>query len=160
MRIGALLAKRAALAVVTLWLLSVLVFAACQLLPGDERVALRGPVPPLRPRRQRAVAPRADLIAAHHRQPIRMHDAGVAGPGLLQGEAPRRVVVQPDVVARRPVASLARDAQLGHLGGVADHPPGGVADGVLGRAGVVAVEATVVPGVAAALRPEVHRRFV
>ena len=44
MRIGALLARRAALAVATLWLLSVLVFAAGQLLPGDVGRAILGPL--------------------------------------------------------------------------------------------------------------------
>lgn len=44
MRVGALLARRAALAVATLWLLSVLVFAAGQLLPGDVGRAILGPL--------------------------------------------------------------------------------------------------------------------
>jgi len=43
-RVGALLGKRAALAVATLWLLSVLVFAAGQLLPGDVGRAILGPL--------------------------------------------------------------------------------------------------------------------
>ena len=44
MRVGTLLARRAALAVVTLWLLSVLVFAGGQLLPGDVARAILGPL--------------------------------------------------------------------------------------------------------------------
>jgi peptide/nickel transport system permease protein len=43
-RLGALLAKRAVLAVATLWLLSVLVFAGGQLLPGDVARAILGPL--------------------------------------------------------------------------------------------------------------------
>jgi peptide/nickel transport system permease protein len=43
-RVGALLARRAALAVGTLWLLSVLVFAGGQLLPGDVARAILGPL--------------------------------------------------------------------------------------------------------------------
>jgi peptide/nickel transport system permease protein len=43
-RIGAFLAKRLALALVTLWLLSVLVFAGGQLLPGDVARAILGPL--------------------------------------------------------------------------------------------------------------------
>jgi peptide/nickel transport system permease protein len=43
-RVGTLLARRAALAVVTLWLLSVLVFAGGQLLPGDVARAILGPL--------------------------------------------------------------------------------------------------------------------
>jgi len=42
--VGALIARRAALAVATLWLLSVLVFAAGQLLPGDVGRAILGPL--------------------------------------------------------------------------------------------------------------------
>jgi peptide/nickel transport system permease protein len=42
--VGALIAKRAALAVATLWLLSVLVFAGGQLLPGDVARAILGPL--------------------------------------------------------------------------------------------------------------------
>jgi peptide/nickel transport system permease protein len=44
MSIGETLAKRAALSLVTLWLLSVLVFAAGQLLPGDVARAILGPL--------------------------------------------------------------------------------------------------------------------
>src|ERR1700733_11201219 len=44
MSIGETLAKRAALSLITLWLLSVLVFAAAQLLPGDVARAILGPL--------------------------------------------------------------------------------------------------------------------
>jgi peptide/nickel transport system permease protein len=44
MSVGGFLAKRLALALVTLWLLSVLVFAAGQLLPGDVARAILGPL--------------------------------------------------------------------------------------------------------------------
>ena len=44
MRFGALLARRCALALATLWLLSVLVFAGGQLLPGDVARAILGPL--------------------------------------------------------------------------------------------------------------------
>jgi peptide/nickel transport system permease protein len=44
MTIGETLAKRAALSLITLWLLSVLVFAAGQLLPGDVARAILGPL--------------------------------------------------------------------------------------------------------------------
>jgi len=43
-RVGSLLAKRAALAVLTLWLLSVMVFVGGQLLPGDVARAILGPL--------------------------------------------------------------------------------------------------------------------
>jgi peptide/nickel transport system permease protein len=42
--VGTLLARRAALALITLWLLSVLVFAGGQLLPGDVARAILGPL--------------------------------------------------------------------------------------------------------------------
>jgi peptide/nickel transport system permease protein len=44
MTVGETLAKRTALSLVTLWLLSVLVFAAGQLLPGDVARAILGPL--------------------------------------------------------------------------------------------------------------------
>jgi peptide/nickel transport system permease protein len=44
MSVGETLAKRAALSLITLWLLSVLVFAAGQLLPGDVARAILGPL--------------------------------------------------------------------------------------------------------------------
>jgi len=44
MTIGATLARRAALSLITLWLLSALVFAAGQLLPGDVARAILGPL--------------------------------------------------------------------------------------------------------------------
>src|SRR5215469_4613908 len=44
MRVSAMLARRAAFAVVTLWLLSVMVFAGGQLLPGDVARAILGPL--------------------------------------------------------------------------------------------------------------------
>jgi peptide/nickel transport system permease protein len=44
MTLGGFLAKRVALALVTLWLLSVLVFAGGQLLPGDVGRAILGPL--------------------------------------------------------------------------------------------------------------------
>jgi peptide/nickel transport system permease protein len=44
MSVGGTLAKRAALSLITLWLLSVLVFAAGQLLPGDGARAILGPL--------------------------------------------------------------------------------------------------------------------
>ncbi len=44
MAIGRILARRAALALVTLWLLSVMVFAGGQLLPGDVGRAMLGPL--------------------------------------------------------------------------------------------------------------------
>jgi peptide/nickel transport system permease protein len=43
-RVGSLLARRAALAVLTLWLLSLMVFAGGQLLPGDVARAILGPL--------------------------------------------------------------------------------------------------------------------
>ena len=48
MRVGGFLAKRLALALVTLWLLSVLVFAGGQLLPGDVARAILGPLADVR----------------------------------------------------------------------------------------------------------------
>jgi len=47
-RVGGFLAKRLALALVTLWLLSVLVFAGGQLLPGDVARAILGPLADVR----------------------------------------------------------------------------------------------------------------
>ena len=44
MGVGALLARRAALALITLGLLSILVFAGGQLLPGDVARAILGPL--------------------------------------------------------------------------------------------------------------------
>ncbi len=44
MTVGETLAKRAALSLITLWLLSVLVFAGGQLLPGDVARAILGPL--------------------------------------------------------------------------------------------------------------------
>ncbi len=44
MSVGETLAKRAALSLITLWLLSVLVFAGGQLLPGDVARAILGPL--------------------------------------------------------------------------------------------------------------------
>ncbi|HWG71370.1 MAG TPA: ABC transporter permease [Steroidobacteraceae bacterium] len=44
MTVGAILAKRALLSLITLWLLSVMVFAGGQLLPGDVARAILGPL--------------------------------------------------------------------------------------------------------------------
>lgn len=121
MTIGIFLLRRTGLALITLWLLSIIVFAGAQLLPGDVGRAVLGPLAD-----PRAVAVFDHKVGAD--RPILVQYASWAGD-FLEGDMGRSYVLRAPV-APFVMAALGRSLKLAGLAFVLVVPLG-IAGGVV-----------------------------